>query len=376
MSRRGENIFKRKDGRWEGRFFKEAPPGEVKKYGFVYGKTYREAKEKVENAKREVMLEKERKLAASRSFGHYAEEWLGKSKPFMKESTLVRYQHLMALHILPEFGQTAIAEIQNSDIEQYRNSLLCDGRCGGGRLSPKYVADILSLVKMVQKYATLQNPGLSVEIHNVSVKKRQAPLKVFTEYEQKVLYDSLCESDSYIHLGILIALFTGMRIGEICALKWEDVDLNDKVISVKHTMLRVDAEEGKKKTKIIVTSPKSACSIRIIPIPTAIYRQLRNAAKDGDAFVLTGTPDAFVEPRTLQNHFRKVLGECGIPYARFHTLRHTFATRCIELGFDVKTLSEILGHCDVKVTLNRYVHPSMSQKKLSMDRFSEAFAVE
>lgn len=375
MSRRGENIFKRKDGRWEGRYFKESAVGAAKKYGFVYGKTYHEVKEKVTNAKSAVKLAEEAKLKEEESFGHYAAEWLAKSKPFMKESTVVRYQHLLSVHILPEFGQTAISEIRNCDIEKYRNLLLCSGRCGGGGLSPKYVTDILSVIKMIQKYAALQEPGLPVAIHTVSVKKKQAPLKVFNEYEQKLLYNRLCASDSAIHLGILIAMFTGMRIGEICALRWEDIDLNDNAISVKHTMLRVDADEGEKKTKIIVTSPKSTCSIRTIPIPAAICGQVRNAAAERTAFVLTGTPDTFVEPRALQNHYKKLLEECGIPYTRFHTLRHTFATRCIELGFDVKTLSEILGHCDVKVTLNRYVHPSMNQKKISMDRFSDSFAV-
>ena len=178
-------------------------------------------------------------------------------------------------------------------------------------------------------------------------------------------------------LGILISLYTGLRIGEICALIWENINMKEHTIFVCQTMQRLQVQNGKnkKRTCISISSPKSACSIRTIPLPDALYERLTKFYKV-KGYVLSGEETEFVEPRSMQNHFRYVLKTCGIANTNYHTLRHTFATRCVELGFDVKTLSEILGHANVSITMNRYVHPSMELKRENMQRLSELIAVK
>ena len=162
-----------------------------------------------------------------------------------------------------------------------------------------------------------------------------------------------------------------MRIGEICALKWEDIYITEQCIRVHRTMQRIQISEKEgDKTKVVIQAPKSDCSNRKIPIPSGILPILISAQKNGKTFLLTGLEERYVEPRNMENYFKSVVKTCQITNVNFHALRHTFATRCVELGFDVKSLSEILGHANVNITLNRYVHPSMDLKQKNMDMLS------
>ena len=165
-------------------------------------------------------------------------------------------------------------------------------------------------------------------------------------------------------------------MGEICALRWEDISFEEKTLFVHQTMQRIQTKERNRRTKIIVTPPKSSCSVRIIPLPEDLEILIRNKKKKKRGYFLTGSTEKYVEPRTMQNYFKKAAEACSIEKATYHVLRHTFATRCIELGFDVKTLSELLGHSSVNITMNRYVHPSMELKRSSMDRLSLPFVVK
>lgn len=174
----------------------------------------------------------------------------------------------------------------------------------------------------------------------------------------------------------MLCLFTGIRAGELCAIKWDDIDISEKKLSVRKTLqrLRTSKPEGCK-TEVKLLEPKSSSSVRDIPLPDALMELLEKFYISG-AFLLTGENSRFIEPRTMQNRFKKIIAACGIQDANFHTTRHTFATRCIELGFDVKSLSEILGHANVAITMNRYVHPSMELKRENMNRFSDLFTVK
>ena len=179
------------------------------------------------------------------------------------------------------------------------------------------------------------------------------------------------------NIGILVCLFTGLRVGEICALRWEDISISDKTIHVHHTLQRIQNRSGEgAKTRIVITTPKSRCSIRLIPIPDALIRLLVLYRETSSGYFLTNNKNKYVEPRIMQNHFKKVLKENAIAPANYHALRHTFATRCIEVGFDIKSLSEILGHASVNITMNRYVHPSMELKKENMQKLSSLLAVK
>ncbi|MCM1480907.1 MAG: site-specific integrase, partial [Muribaculaceae bacterium] len=178
------------------------------------------------------------------------------------------------------------------------------------------------------------------------------------------------KADCY-NVGILLSAATGIRIGELCALKWENIDLEKSIITVKQTVQRVMKNSGG--TQLLVTSPKSACSDREIPLPDFIIPYLKTVRTADDCFLLSGG-EKIVEPRTMQYRFKSLLKKANLPYVNFHALRHMFATNCVALGFDVKTLSEILGHSSVQITLNRYVHSSMERKKSCMKLFSDSLA--
>lgn len=167
-----------------------------------------------------------------------------------------------------------------------------------------------------------------------------------------------------------------MKRGGLCALRWEDISLQEQTIRIHQTLQRVqDKSNGLQKTKIVITTPKSASSIRTIPLPDNLVKILKNYKAVDSGYFLTNSLDRFIEPRTMQYRFKTVLKNSSVEPANFHSLRHTFATRCIELGFDVKSLSEILGHASVNITMNRYVHPSLELKKQNMQRLTELFAV-
>lgn len=190
--------------------------------------------------------------------------------------------------------------------------------------------------------------------------------------EQKRLTSVLMNDVNRIKFGILLSLYTGIRVGEICALKWDCLDISLGVLSIKKTMQRIrdPSIQSDKKTKIIITSPKSDCSIRKIPLPSFIVSIAKDLQAPETSYVLTGSSEKIMEPRTMQNHFKVLLQKSDVRDANYHALRHTFATRCIESGFDVKTLSEILGHSNVAITLNKYVHSSFELKIENMKKLS------
>lgn len=202
-------------------------------------------------------------------------------------------------------------------------------------------------------------------------------MRILSTTEQNNLNEYLLKNPENTSLGILLSLYTGLRVGELCALKWEDVSFDDKYIHVHKTMQRIQTLNGSDaKTVVIISKPKSDCSIRNVPIPDRLLSIMLDYQKAPDTYILTGMNNLYVEPRTMQYRFKSIIKKAGIAPANFHALRHTFATRCIELGFDIKSLSEILGHASVNITLNRYVHPSMELKQKNMNMLSDLLAVK
>lgn len=254
------------------------------------------------------------------------------------------------------------------------SELLISGGESGKGLSSKTVSDTLSIIKAVVKYADRMKFITDKTALDVAVKLKSSQLRVFSHVEEQLLFEYLTADVDCTNLGILICMFTGIRIGELCSLTWEDISLESNMIRIYKTMQRIQILEGTQKTKILIAEPKSPCSIREIPIAKTLKIFLE-LYQDKKGYVLTGKENKFIEPRTMQNRYKAILEACGISNANFHTLRHTFATRCIEVGFDVKSLSEILGHANVSITLNRYVHPSMELKQKNMDKLSGLFTV-
>ncbi|HBI62776.1 MAG TPA: site-specific integrase [Lachnospiraceae bacterium] len=308
------------------------------------------------------------------SFSQAAEEWLAFLEPQLKESSIVKYRNILNLYLLPQYGDCPISEISRTDVAAFSSKLLT---CGGMKkegLAPKTVTGIIAVAKSIFGYAIQERACPVADVKGISVKQSQKTLRVLSRVEQQKLSSYLRKNLSLCNLGILTCLYTGLRIGEICALKWEDILFAEQYLYVYKTMQRLQtlSEKGAK-TIISISAPKSECSVRKIPIPDELFQLFTAYRQPDKAYFLTGEPNQYMEPRTMENRFKLILKQCGINDAHFHTLRHTFATRCVELGFDVKSLSEILGHSTVNITMNRYVHPSMELKQKNMNMLSGLF---
>lgn len=376
MPRTGENIYKRKDGRWEGRYIKERQPSGKAIYGYVYACSYKEVKAKLNLAVSGQVLPSKRSTTGS-NFSDLSEQWLKSQKVRVKESTYNKYRNLLQKYILPYLGNLSLQELSLMCITQLRDSLLVRGGQHGTGLSEKTVADTLSVIRSVIRFASNMGYRCSFDIHTIKMRQKPRELQILSQHDQKVLYTYLYNNPSIHNIGILICLLTGMRIGEVCALCWEDISFTDHTIHIHQTAQRIqDNTASDRKTKITVTSPKSISGKRIIPMPENLETILLDMESAKSGYILSKDGTHLMEPRVLQYHFKKVLKELEIEEVNFHVLRHTFATSCIELGFDVKSLSEILGHSSVAITMNKYVHPSMAMKHENMQRISSLFAVK
>ena len=237
-------------------------------------------------------------------------------------------------------------------------------------LSPKTVHDTLCVLRAVIAYIRRQPDSQMPEIEIVPPRCQKRQIRVLTMAEQDRLIRYLRKDTDDYKFGVLLALLTGMRIGEVCALQWRDISLPDRVIHVRATMQRLQVQNAEQKTAICIGAPKSENAARDIPLsPLAVQLCAGFMRPEPEAYILTGQP-SYMEPRALQYRFARYTQQCGLEHVNFHALRHTFATRCIEVGFEVKSLSEILGHSNVKVTLDRYVHSSMELKRTNINKLS------
>lgn len=374
MPRRGENIYRRKDGRWEARYVYDLDANGKAKYRSVYARSYSEVKKKLAEQKAMGSVPKKPQNSEP-TISSIADMWLSSKKLKVKESTYSKYYDLVKNHIVPTLGQVAVNQLDHMQVERYAEALLQRGRLDGrGGLAPKTVSDILSTLKSILFYA--QKHGIATNCYQiqVSVKQERTPMRVLSPSEQKKLTRLLMSDLDCVKLGILLSLYTGLRIGEVCALQWKHIDLEEGLLKVRQTIQRIRNTEDTEgaRTRVIIGEPKSRQSIRDIPLPGFIIDILRARKRDPASYVLTESASRYMEPRVLHNRFKRCIGQAGIEPANYHSLRHSFATRCIELGFDVKSLSEILGHADINITLSRYVHSSLELKKQNMRKLDMA----
>lgn len=375
MARRshtGNNIYQRKDGRWEGRLRTGTVNGRTV-FSYIYAGSYEEAARKLSELIQKTSGSESRQT--EHSFRTIAGEWMMLQKPRLKPASLSSYTNILNSYLFPSFGDRAISTIGRTEFISFAYGLMKCTSAGQKGLSASTVSTILTVSKSLLRYAS-QEKGLAVaDICGISVRQSKNESPFLSKEEQALLLCWLCGHMSPCNLGILLSLYTGIRLGELCALKWKDISRKDQSVSIYQTMQRVQRTEGKR-TEVIIQAPKSASAIRTIPVADEIALLLAENRKEDDAYLLTGKTDCYLEPRTLQRRFKKVLKESGLDDINFHALRHTFATRGIEAGFDPKTLSSVLGHATVSMTLNRYVHPTMEQKQRNMNLLSGLFAVK
>ena len=366
--RKGENIFKRKDGRWETRYIKGHELSGKVKYGFCYGKTYSEAKEKVTKCKAALVSGKHVPVSGTyHHFAYFCDEWLRMRKVCIRESTYIKYKTVIEKHIKPKLGGCYPTGITTAAVDEFSRELLFEDN-----LAEKSVHDILVVLHGILRYTADNLPGLFPSVRINYPKETRREMRVLSRDEQERFVKYLLSDIDVCKFGVLLMLLSGMRIGELCALRWGNIDTREKTIRINATMQRLhDTEaEGEAGTRIVIGAPKSVTSVRTIPMTdyaATLCRQFEvmNAA----AFVLTGNED-YMEPRALQYRIEKYTSECGLEGVHAHTLRHTFATRAVEVGFEIKSLSEILGHATTTITLDRYVHSSMELKRTNMDKLS------
>lgn len=372
MARRGESIFKRKDGRWEARVIEYRGDGQ-RFYRSLYGKTYGEVKGKKE---RYIAFSHSTVLGETKSsplFSEQSEHWLASVKNSVKESTYTRYYRTVHSYLLPLLGKYAVSRIDITIVNQLKETLLVGGGKRKNGLSEKSVADILSVLKLIINHTAAEG----FEVMNTSLirdpKQKKKDMQIIPHEQSKRLEDILLASTDPVSLGILLALHTGIRNGELCGLKWCDICFLTGTLHIRRTVERISDLDPlrKAKTKLIVGEPKTASSRRVVPLPTALCAYLKARCGNADEYILTGTNKPS-EPHTLYVRYSRFLRRNGFDSYTFHALRHTFATRGIESGFDAKSLSEILGHSDVTTTLKCYVHPSLEQKRRQMENLFDS----
>lgn len=368
MAKKGENIYKRKDGRWEARYAKGYKVSGKIRYGYCYGKTYREAKEKA--AREKLALLNHTQAAPNRNhrqFSFFCDEWLALMRSRVRESTYIKYGTILEKHIKPKLGKYFPPALSTRVVEELKWELL-----DVDKLSPKTVKDIMIVLRAVANYTAGQFPGLFPALEFRYPKIDRKEMRVLSAHEQQCLTAYLLSELDECRFGILLAMLTGIRLGELCALRWENIFLEERVLKICATLQRLKNKDpgGETKTRLWEGNPKSNTSYRVIPLSESVTELCRKMEPHSPvSYVLTGTLKP-MEPRTLQYRLKRYAKECGIEEIHFHTLRHSFATRCVEVGFEVKSLSEILGHANTSITLDRYVHSSLDLKRANMDKLS------
>ncbi len=349
MARRGENIYKRQDGRYEGRYIKYYDISGKAVYGYIYSRNYSDIKEMLAKCKTD------KKISTTTSnirLADWIDTWL-KSQSTLKSTTKRVYQGHINNHIAPALGSVPLKKLNADILQDFVNGLEC---------SPTTVKTIFSTLKAA--LITAEEKGLIFNCWNkVKLPKKQKSfVRVLTKNEQQRLEGVLTDNKS---IGIWISLYTGLRIGELCALRWSEIDFTTSKLTVTGTQART--EKG-----VEIISPKSKSSKREIPIPPLLIDKLKAVPHDTE-FVLSksGKP---IEVRSYRRYFKSVLKAADLPDIKFHATRHTFATRALEVGMDYKTLSEILGHSTVSITLDLYAHSLDEHKHKEMSKLCEIYS--
>lgn len=302
-----------------------------------------------------------------KNISQIVELWKIDKKLYVKKSTLSAYILLIENHLLPEFGNSS--EIEEEQVQKFVFQKLEQG------LSQKTVKDILIVLKMILKFGA-KNKWIQFspfQIQYPTVRENQQ-IEVLSRTHQKKVMNYIQEHFTFRNLGIYICLSSGIRIGEICALTWKDIDTDNGIIYIRKTIQRIYViENGERRTELLLDSPKTKNSIREIPMSRELLRMLKPFKKivNPSFFVLTNDSKP-TEPRTYRSYYKNLMRQLEIPEIKFHGLRHSFATRCIESKCDYKAVSVLLGHSNISTTLNLYVHPNLEQKKKAIDQMFRA----
>jgi integrase len=274
------------------------------------------------------------------------------SESGIKDSTRMLYRRNISNHIIPLLGDVQLKRLTSDMIQEFVNEL---------KLAPSTVKLIFNILESSLK--TAQSKGLISNVwSNIKLPKRSKDeVTILTPVQQHKLENVLTDKND---IGILICLYTGLRIGELCALRWKDIDFDNALIHISGTQSRING-------KLKITPPKSKTSKRTIPIPDCLMKRLLTH-KNNSEFVISNNSKP-IDLRVYRRRFKMLLKKAGLPDIKFHALRHTFSSRALEVGMDYKTLSEILGHASVGITMDLYVHALDEHKKKQMNKLNEIY---
>lgn len=369
MPKKGENIYLRKDGRWEGRYVCGLKNDGHPKYRSVYGYSRDAISKRLTSLRKQYEIKRVNRCAVS--FKDITAQWLESNASNIKLSTYERYRLLLKNHIIPELGDCMIHELTAEKLKAFLNEKKTNGRLdGSGGLAQKTVNDIHVIIKSIIKYATREyDYHVDGKLSDVKLSSKgvgHGRIEVFSENETGKITSKILEKPTIMLVGFLLSLDTGIRLGELCALKDSDFDFQESKLRIRRTAIRINHGGY---TSLEIQMPKTENSEREIPLTAKHISLLKACRSDWNSndYIFTGKLDRPMDPRTMQYRFRRFLESLNIRTRGFHTLRHSFATRYIERGGDVKTLSEILGHSNVQTTLQMYVHPSIDMKRRSVE---------
>lgn len=301
------------------------------------------------------------KKSESITYNDILKLWLNTKKD-LKLQSLLNYENLINNYLINTIGNKNIKELKSNDIENLFIELKEKNVATSTRKTLIYI------IRASLNYAYNNNYSEYIDVSNIKFKLSNKAIFVLSKEEQSTLENKLKDKPNIRKICLLLCLYTGLRVGEVCGLKWEDIDFSNKSLTIKRTIVRVKNKDENKqsKTKLIESTPKSDTSNRIIPIPEFIICLLSEFKSNNNYFILSNSNKLY-DSRLLESFYSRLLKSCNINPNKFHTLRHTFATRSIESKMDIKTLSEILGHSQVETTLKLYVHPTYEMKKISIE---------
>lgn len=355
------NIYCRKDGRYEGRLTRGRHHNGKRRFQYFFGHSRKEVEEKIDFCRNSEQTE-----TCSKTIGELFAEWYQSIQHRVKESTAANYRMKAEKHVLPAFSTVPVSKMSASAIYAFVSE---KQSCG---LSNRYISDIIIMMKTFFKYAARTYHFLNPMEGITLPKLQKTEIELLDEQQQVDLQQYITENPNHTTLGVALSMSMGIRIGELCALQWEDINLEKRILTIRKTIQRIQTPDGMTKTKLIIAEPKSESSKRKIPIPECVFSILKQFKGKRDDYVISDSEKP-IEPRTMQYRFASILKNAKLPSIHFHALRHMFASNCVKLGFDIKTLSEILGHSKVEITLNKYVHTSFEQKQRYMSLVSLNF---
>lgn len=360
LSRKGENIYKRKDGRWEGRYKKARNEHGKIIYGYIYGKRYAHVKKKLAELKVQYSFSHNNLNLYQGTVQEWLNYWLdGLMRKKIKLSTYSSYRLRIDKYINPFLGRKQLIQVKSREIEEFVNYLT------NLNLSSATVHSIVTVLKSAMNKAFLENYILSNPCNNLSLSTvamseiSALSLKDQEKIEQIALNEKACSA-------VILALYTGLRIGEISGLKWSDIDFEKDIIHIKRTLYRISNTVNNRKTEIIMAEPKTKSSKRSIPLAKNLKNYLLDKRKIDTSEYVISCKGSYAEPRVISYRFKKSMKQAGIRSIHFHVLRHTFATRCVEQGIDIATLSKLLGHASIKLTLDTYTDSLWENRKAAV----------